>query len=58
MYFGADDFGGTLYEEKVLEWKRAEAPIDRREDVINIIKRAGFVPAERDNFYRTLKPYS
>ena len=58
MYFGADDFGGTLYEEKVLEWKRAEAPIDRREDVINIIKRAGFVPAERDNFYKALKPYS
>ncbi|MGB9705085.1 MAG: cyclic dehypoxanthinyl futalosine synthase, partial [Pyrobaculum sp.] len=27
LYFGADDFGGTLYEEKVLEWKRAEAPI-------------------------------
>ncbi|AET33933.1 cyclic dehypoxanthinyl futalosine synthase [Pyrobaculum ferrireducens] len=52
LYFGADDFGGTLYEEKVLEWKRAEAPIDRRADVVNIIKSAGFTPVERDNWYR------
>ncbi|MFN3803431.1 MAG: cyclic dehypoxanthinyl futalosine synthase [Pyrobaculum sp.] len=55
MYFGADDFGGTLYEEKVLEWKRAEAPIDRRADVIEIIKAAGYIPAERDNFYRVVQ---
>ncbi|MEM1598218.1 MAG: cyclic dehypoxanthinyl futalosine synthase [Pyrobaculum sp.] len=55
MYFGADDFGGTLYEEKVLEWKRAEAPVDRREDVIRIIKTAGFTPAERDNLYRVVR---
>jgi len=54
MYFGADDFGGTLYEEKVLEWKRAEAPIDRREDVAKLIKSAGFRPAERDNLYRII----
>jgi len=57
MYFGADDFGGTLYEEKVLEWKRAEAPIDRREDVIRLIRAAGFRPAERDNLYRVVSFY-
>jgi len=57
MYFGADDFGGTLYEEKVLEWKRVEAPIDRGEDVIRIIKTAGFTPAERDNYYRVVELY-
>ncbi len=57
MYFGADDFGGTLYEEKVLEWKRVEAPIDRREDVIRIIKTVGFTPAERDNYYRVVELY-
>jgi dehypoxanthine futalosine cyclase len=55
MYFGADDFGGTLYEEKVLEWKRVEAPIDRREDVVKIIKSAGFKPAERDNRYNVIR---
>lgn len=57
LHFGADDFGGTLYDEKVLEWKRAEAPIDRREDVISLIKAAGFIPAERDNLYRLVKVY-
>ena len=57
MYFGADDFGGTLYEEKVLEWVRAEAPVDRREDVVAVIKSPGFTPAERDNLYRVVKVY-
>jgi Thiamine biosynthesis enzyme ThiH and related uncharacterized enzymes len=57
MYFGADDFGGTLYEEKVLEWVRAEAPVDRREDVVAVIKSPGFTPAERDNLYRVVKAY-
>ena len=57
LYFGADDFGGTLYEEKVLEWVRAEAPIDRKTDVVNIIRDAGFKPAERDNLYRTVAYY-
>ncbi|MEM0468022.1 MAG: cyclic dehypoxanthinyl futalosine synthase [Pyrobaculum sp.] len=55
LYFGADDFGGTLYDEKVLEWKRAEAPIDRKEDVIAIIRGTGFRPAERDNLYRIVR---
>jgi cyclic dehypoxanthinyl futalosine synthase len=36
----------------------AKAPVDRREDVVALIKSAGFTPAERDNFYRALKPYS
>ncbi|ABL88487.1 Radical SAM domain protein [Pyrobaculum islandicum DSM 4184] len=57
MYFGADDFGGTLYEEKVLEWKRVETPIDKREDVIQIIRSASFTPAERDNMYNVVKVY-
>ncbi|MEM1667930.1 MAG: dehypoxanthine futalosine cyclase, partial [Pyrobaculum sp.] len=55
LYFGADDFGGTLYDEKVLEWKRAEAPIDKKEDVIAIIRGTGFRPAERDNLYRIVR---
>lgn len=58
MYFGADDFGGTLYGERVLEWRRAEAPVNRREDVVRLIESAGFVPAERDNLYRIARVYA
>ena len=56
MYFGADDFGGTLYEEKVLEGQRRRSPIATRKDVEELIRRAGFQPVERDNWYRPARP--
>jgi len=55
---GADDFGGVLVEEHV----HKEAGHDRQatvDRVVTIIRRAGFVPARRDSFYRikeTLTP--
>jgi cyclic dehypoxanthinyl futalosine synthase len=48
---GADDFGGVLVEEHV----HKEAGHDRRatvDTVVTIIRRAGFIPARRDSFYR------
>ena len=47
---GADDFGGVLVEEHV----HKEAGHDRQatvDNVITIIRRAGFTPARRDSFY-------
>jgi len=55
---GADDFGGVLVEEHV----HKEAGHDRRatvDNVVTIIRRAGFIPARRDSLYRiqeTLAP--
>lgn len=55
---GADDFGGVLVEEHVHQ----EAGHDRQatvDHVITIIRRAGFIPARRDSYYRiqeTLTP--
>jgi cyclic dehypoxanthinyl futalosine synthase len=55
---GADDFGGVLVEEHV----HKEAGHDRQatvDAVVTIIRRAGFIPARRDSFYRiqeTLSP--
>ena len=55
---GADDLGGVLVEEHV----HKEAGHDRRatvDNVVTIIRRAGFIPARRDSFYRiqeTLAP--
>ncbi len=48
---GADDFGGVLVEEHV----HKEAGHDRQataENVVTIIRRAGFTPARRDSYYR------
>lgn len=48
---GADDFGGVLVEEHV----HKEAGHDRQatvDNVVTIIRRAGFTPARRDSLYR------
>jgi cyclic dehypoxanthinyl futalosine synthase len=47
---GADDFGGVLVEEHV----HKEAGHDRQataDNVVTIIRRAGFTPARRDSYY-------
>lgn len=53
---GADDFGGVLVEEHV----HKEAGHDRQatvENVVTIIRRAGFTPARRDSLYRTQETF-
>ena len=53
LNFGADDFGGTVCEESV---HKAAGHDNRasRDEVKALIRRAGFVPVERDAFYRRL----
>jgi cyclic dehypoxanthinyl futalosine synthase len=53
---GADDFGGLLIEEHV----HLSAGHDRAstlEDLLTIIRRGGFTPAQRDSHYRIIKRY-
>ncbi len=50
---GADDFGGLLFEESVLG-KAGHAPKTNLERTEEVIRAMGFVPAQRDSFYRTL----
>jgi cyclic dehypoxanthinyl futalosine synthase len=50
---GADDFGGVLLEENVLR-KAGHERLTTVEAVETIIRRAGFVPAQRDGYYRIL----
>jgi cyclic dehypoxanthinyl futalosine synthase len=50
---GADDFGGILVEENVLQ-QAGHQPTATAEKVKTIIRRAGFTPAQRDTFYRVL----
>ena len=55
--FGCDDMGGTLLEDKVLEPTGIEVRT-RREDLIRLIREAGFVPAQRNTNYEILHVFS
>ena len=56
LHFGADDFGGTLFEENV----HAAAEFVNKttvDEVCSLIHDAGFTPAQRTTLYEILKTY-
>ncbi|HTY77855.1 MAG TPA: cyclic dehypoxanthinyl futalosine synthase [Candidatus Bathyarchaeia archaeon] len=56
LHWGADDFGGTLFEENV----HAAADYVNTttvEEIVTLIREAGFAPAQRDTEYSILKVY-
>lgn len=55
--FGCDDMGGTLLEDKVLEPTGIEVKT-RREDLLRLIREAGYTPAQRDTNYEILHVYN
>lgn len=53
LNFGADDFGGTIFDENVMQ----EAGFFNRttvEEICALIRDAGFVPAQRTTLYKVL----
>ena len=57
LHFGANDLGSTMIEENVVAstgWKVA-AP--KPEKMAQIIRKAGFKPAQRDTYYNIIKYY-
>jgi cyclic dehypoxanthinyl futalosine synthase len=53
---GADDFGGILVEENVLQ-QAGHRRSTTEEKVKTIIRRTGFTPAQRDSMYRTVQTF-
>ena len=56
LHFGGDDFGGTLFDENVMQ----EAGFYNRttvDEVTDIIRDAGFTPAQRTTLYEILRYY-
>ena len=56
LHFGGDDFGGTLFEENVMQ----EAGWYNRttvEEVVATIQEAGFTPAQRTTLYEVLRHF-
>ncbi|WP_174448199.1 cyclic dehypoxanthinyl futalosine synthase [Conexivisphaera calida] len=57
MRFGANDFGGTLFDEMVIPATGLHAATVTRERVVDVIRSMGMRPAERDNWYRVIAEY-
>lgn len=58
FYFGADDLDGTVYEERIMHAAGARTSTAiTQEDIIRLIKEAGFVPVERDTLYNVLRTF-
>jgi len=56
LFFGANDLGGTMLEENVV----AAAGVDfrlNREQIIDLVRDAGFTPARRTTLYEILEEY-
>ncbi len=54
LRFGADDFGGTLFEENV---HAATSFVNKTtvEEIVMLIRESGFAPAQRTTLYETLR---
>jgi cyclic dehypoxanthinyl futalosine synthase len=53
LFFGANDLGSTMMEESVVSAAGTSHPLTQR-DLDEMIRGAGFTPAQRDNGYRLL----
>ena len=56
LNFGADDWGGTLFEENVHKAAEYVNTISV-DEIVTLIREAGFAPAQRDTEYRILRTY-
>ncbi len=56
LFFGANDLGGTMLEENVVAAAGARFCLDR-EELLALIREAGFIPARRTTGYDILEEY-
>jgi cyclic dehypoxanthinyl futalosine synthase len=56
LLFGANDLGGTMLEENVVAAAGATFRLGR-DELLELVREAGFTPARRDTGYRILEEY-
>ena len=56
LHFGADDFGGTLFDENVMQ-EAGHYVRTSVEEMRTMIREAGFVPAQRNTQYEVLEVF-
>ncbi len=57
LAFGADDMGGTLLEDKVLE-PTGIAVNTRKDDLVRLIREAGYIPVQRNTNYEIIRTFN
>ncbi|MEW6408510.1 MAG: aminofutalosine synthase MqnE [Nitrospirota bacterium] len=58
LYFGVDDIDGTVVEEKITHAAGATRGEElTKEDLVDMIKRAGKIPVERDTIYNVIQVF-
>jgi cyclic dehypoxanthinyl futalosine synthase len=55
LHFGANDLGSTMIEENVVSATGLTVSYPKPEKMAQIIKEAGFIPAQRDTYYNIVK---
>ena len=55
MFFGANDMGSVMMEENVVSAAGTTYKLSERE-ICRLIRDAGWVPAQRDQYYNVLQP--
>ncbi len=58
ILFGANDWGGTIYDERVIPATGKQVGNLRKDVIIRAIKQIGMIPVERDNLYKVFKTYN
>ncbi len=59
LNFGADDLDGTIEEERIVHSAGTKSAYGHSVDrLVNMIKKAGKVPVERDTFYNVVRIFS
>ena len=56
LHFGADDWGGTLFEENVHQAAEYVNTVTV-EEIVTLIREAGFTPAQRTTEYEIVRTY-
>lgn len=56
LAYGADDFGGIIFEENVHRATNFIAKTDHNQ-VVQMIRQAGYEPLQRDTFYNIIRTY-
>lgn len=56
LFFGGNDFGGTMMEENVVSAAGTTYMVTP-DMAVDLIKSAGFVPVQRDTFYNVIKRF-
>ncbi|GGM67289.1 dehypoxanthine futalosine cyclase [Thermogymnomonas acidicola] len=58
ILYGANDWGGTIYDERVIPATGKQVGNLRKETIISGIKQIGMVPVERNNRYEVIREYT